>query len=88
MSLTHLQTDRKYEVIQAFTDFDGQVHPVGETFWFRGDNFLPYDDGLSLFLSPDGEKQIQVRMRWLPGDQGEILDRFREYVREAAASTG
>ena len=86
MSLTHLQPDRKYQVIQAFTDFDGRVHPVGETWWFRGDNFLPYDDGLSLFLSPDGEARIQVRMRWLPGDQGEILDRFKDYVAEVPSA--
>ena len=82
MSLTHLRVGRRYEVIRAFTDFDGRLHPVGETWWFRSDTFLPYDDGLSFFVSVDGVKEIQVRMRWIPGDQGDILDHFRAYVRE------
>jgi hypothetical protein len=70
----------RYVVIKAFTNFDGREHPVGEQWTFRGDNFLPYDDGLSLFLTIEGQGERQIRMRWIPGDQGEILDRFRDYV--------
>jgi hypothetical protein len=46
----HLAVGVRYAVVREFTDFDGGSHPAGETWWFRGHNFLPYDDGLSLFV--------------------------------------
>ena len=72
---------RSYEVVQAFTDFDGDVHPPGETWTFLGHNFVPYEDGLCLFVSLDGEREWNLRMCWRPGDQGPVIDRFKDYVR-------
>ena len=49
-----LARGRRYRVIKAFRDFDGDEHPLDETWLFLGDSFLPYEDGLSLFVSIDG----------------------------------
>ncbi|HYE43721.1 MAG TPA: hypothetical protein VEA15_10045 [Caulobacteraceae bacterium] len=70
-------------VTRAFADFDREAHPVGEVWTFRGHSFLPYDDGLSLFVEVQGHGQRQIRMRWLEGDQGEIIDNLRDYLAPA-----
>ena len=67
---------------KAFIDFDGDVHPVGESWWFLGQNFLPYHDGLSLFVSLDGEREWHIRMQWLREAQADIIDHLQGYLRE------
>ena len=68
-----------YMVVQAFQDFDGNEHPVGETWSFIGSSFLPYDDGLSLFVAIDGERR-HIRMQWREDQQGAIVDNLADYV--------
>ncbi len=80
----HLTIGRRYRVVKAFVDFDGGEHAVGESWRFEGHSFLPYDDGLSLFVSPDGERLRHVRMRWVPEDQGEIIDQLEAYIQPEA----
>ncbi|MGD9913562.1 MAG: DUF3601 domain-containing protein [Rhizobiaceae bacterium] len=75
----HLVIGRDYRVVQAFRDFDGQAHDVGEAWTFHGHSFLPYDDGLSLFVVQDG-RQRQIRMRWADEDQGPIVDALHAYI--------
>src|SRR5690606_15598829 len=48
-----LHAGHRYRVIRGFRDFDGDEHPPGERWIFHGSSFLPYDDGLSLFVSID-----------------------------------
>jgi hypothetical protein len=45
----------RFVVAEAFTDYDGDVHPAGESWTFLTHNFLPYDDGLSLIVSLDDQ---------------------------------
>jgi hypothetical protein len=66
--------------VTPFRDFDGDEHPIGETWFFVGYNFLPYDDGLSLFVSIDGRQEWQIRMRCTPEDQGQIVNSLDHYV--------
>lgn len=80
----HLVIGRRYRVVKAFADFDAGEHPVGEEWVFQGHSFLPYDDGLSLFVAPEEGKTRQIRMRWTPDDQGPIVDRLQDYVQPAA----
>lgn len=77
----HMRAGQRYEVIEAFTDFDGREHPAGESWIFVGGAFLPYDDGQSLFVSPDGETEWHIRMQWRDEEQGPILDHLACYVR-------
>ena len=78
-SFGHLWPGLAYVVARAFRDFDGDEHPVGETWTFIGSSFLPYDDGLSLFVIIEGERR-QVRMQWREGAQGEIIDNLEDYL--------
>lgn len=77
-----LKAGRRYRVLRAFTDFDGDVHPPGEEWTFLGSSFLPHDDGLSLFVSLDGRREWQIRMQWRPEAQGAMLDSLRTYLEE------
>ncbi len=48
---------------------------------FVGTAFLPYDDGRSLFVSADGEREWHVRMR----DREEEPRRIRDALRKDVA---
>ena len=67
---------------KTFRDYDKDEHLAGESWTYLGYNFLPYDDGLSLFVSLDGEREWHIRMQWRAEEQGVILDHFSEYVVE------
>ncbi|MQX35658.1 DUF3601 domain-containing protein [Roseospira navarrensis] len=67
-----LRRGRLYRVTRAFTDYDGEVHPVGEIWAFRGYNFLPYDDGLSLFAVVDGALR-HIRLQDRPESEGAVV---------------
>ena len=75
----HLWPGRDYVVARAFRDFDGGEHKPGENWTFIGSSFLPYDDGLSLFVVIDGQR-MQIRMQWRDEEQGPIIDRLQDYV--------
>ena len=83
-NFAHLVVGGRYAVVKEFTDFDGLAHPVGESWWYLGKNFVPYHDGLSLYVSPDGQRAWQIRLQWLPEGQGQIIDDLESYVRPAA----
>ena len=74
---------RRYAVVQAFTDYDGDRHAVGESWVYLGASFLPYEDGQSLFVSLDGAREWHIRLRWVPEEQGAILDAWDQFVGEA-----
>jgi hypothetical protein len=78
--LGFLKAGERYRVRVEFVDFDGDVHPVGEEWAFLGSSFLPYEDGLSLFVSLDGSREWHIRMQWRPEAQGEIIDGLSRYV--------
>jgi hypothetical protein len=75
-----LELGVEYEVTKAFVDHDGTTHPVGERWRFVGSSFLPYDNGLSLFVqTPEGEWNLPFA---LGSDQeGPIWHAFEDYVR-------
>ncbi len=76
----HMTPGKRYRVIKSFRDFDGQDHPIGEEWTYLGTAFLPYDDGLSLFVSLDGDREWHIRMQDRAEEQGPILDRLQDYV--------
>jgi hypothetical protein len=75
-----LEAGKRYRVCAEFRDFDGDVHVPGEEWTFLGSSFLPYEDGLSLFVSLDDTQEWQIRMQWLPEAQGDILNHLAEYL--------
>lgn len=68
-----------YRVIKPFTDYDGIVHGIGETWTYEGTHFLPYDDGLTLHVSI-GNKSVVYRLQWRKEEQAHIIENFRDYV--------
>ena len=75
-----LRVGRSYRVIRPFTDHDGDLHPVGERWTYIGHNFVPYHDGLSLFVSIDGAREWQIRLSWRAEDQGAVIDALGDYL--------
>jgi hypothetical protein len=76
----HLVPGACYVVSETFTDYDGDVHPAGESWTFLGHGFAPYDDGLSLFVSLDGRSEWLIRLQWRPEAQGAIIDALERIV--------
>ena len=76
-----LKVGLRYRVANAFVDHDRFAHEVGETWSFLGHNFLPYDDGLSLFVSLDGTREWQIRLQWRAEEQADIIDGLSKYIR-------
>lgn len=71
---------RRYEVILPFVDFDGDLHEPPQQWVFLGHNFVPYDDGLMLWVIwGDGSRGV-MRFCWDENHQGHILDAFERYV--------
>ena len=72
---------RKYRVVKEFFDYDKILHPVGQTWTFAGTNFLPYDDGLTLFVIIDDlPKEISYRLQWREEQQAFIIENFIQFV--------
>lgn len=78
-SVLKLIPGQRYRVVKPFTDYDRQVHPVGETWVFERTNFLPYDDGLTLHVVQDGV-QVVYRLQWREEEQAAVIEGFGEYV--------
>ena len=80
----HLFPGARYAVFRGFRDYDGKDHPAGETWVFLGHSFLPYDDGLSLFISLDGEREWRIRLQWRDDQQGHLINGLEDHIRGAA----
>jgi hypothetical protein len=78
---TDLVPGQTYCVAIAFKDYDGVIHPVGESWRFMKKNFLPYDDGLTLFIERDGQ-EVSFRLQWRNESQGQIINSFSDFVVE------
>jgi hypothetical protein len=78
---SELIVGRDYRVITAFVDYDGVRHAVGDQWRYLGKNFVPYDDGLTLFIERDG-KPSSIRLQWRPETQGELISAFSDFVEE------
>jgi hypothetical protein len=74
-----LVTGDSYTVKKEFTDYDGRVHGVGESWVFEKTTYLPYHSGLSLFVIENGQRVI-YRFQDEPEAQQELLNDFMNYV--------
>ncbi len=78
---SELLPGKTYRVVAAFKDYDGIIHPIGESWRLLKKSFLPYEDGLSLFVEMNGQ-EIQIRLQWRTESQGELIDGFSNFVEE------
>lgn len=77
-----LRPGARYRVLVPFTDYDGHRHESGESWVFLTSSFLPHEDGLSLFVSLDGENEWQIRLQWRSEQQAPILDALGTFLAE------
>jgi hypothetical protein len=70
-----------YRVVKAFKDYGDNPHPVGEVWRYEGKNFLPYEDGLTLFVMREGRREL-INLQWREETQGRIIDDFYSFVEE------
>jgi|GEM_PF-1392645 len=77
-----LTPGKKYHVVAEFTDYIGNVHPVGERWQFIEKHFLPHEDGLTLCTKKDGQ-DFWIQLQWRKETQGALIDNFFAYVQEA-----
>jgi hypothetical protein len=71
----------RYRVIAPFVDFDNVTHEIGERWTFLNKAFLPYEDGLSLFVERNGEQQ-HIRLQCRDDAQAHIVHAFSDFVVE------
>lgn len=76
----HLKAGQIYRVARAFRDYDGECHGEGKTFEFVGANFVPYHDGLSLFVKREAREE-QIRLQLHPEKQQDIVEQLEVYLR-------
>ena len=76
----HLIPGSWYQIAKTFHDFDDLPRPRGTIFRYLGYRFLPYDDGLTLFVSFGDGNESTIRLQWRSGSQAEVLEDFRIYV--------
>ncbi len=77
----NLVVGKVYRVVAAFQDYDGKTHEVGESWRFIGQNFVPYEDGLTLFLEKEGVP-VHLRLQWRRETQASVIDGFSDFVEE------
>ena len=75
-----LTAGTRYRVVREFADYDRQVHAVGEEWVFLGYSYQRHDEGLSLFVSYDGEQEWHIPMQLGASEQGPVVDYLSEYV--------
>ncbi|MDO8329119.1 MAG: DUF3601 domain-containing protein [Fluviicoccus sp.] len=78
-SYRHLKEGFTYRVAKEFRDYDHNLQSLGITLVFIGSNFVPYEDGLSLFVSINGIEQ-QIRLQCRPEEQKEIIENLEQYL--------
>jgi hypothetical protein len=76
---SNLLPGQTYRVKNPFIDYDGRLHPVGETWLYSGKSFSPHDDGLTLWIEQNGQAG-SIRLEWLPATQAQVIEHFSEYV--------
>jgi hypothetical protein len=75
----NLKPGESYIVIKEFTDYDGNLHKVGERWIFEEIQYLPYHSGLSLNVIENGES-VTYRFQDEPEQQQQLLNDFMNYV--------
>jgi len=73
MTVYDLEDGRKYVILRAFTDYQGQQFDPGTVLTFRSRHFLPYEGGHTVMFT---EKWMYLQEEL----QAEILDNFGDYV--------
>jgi hypothetical protein len=80
-SAFELTSGKLYRVTVPFHDYDGILHSQGESWHFLRKSFLPYEDGLSLFVEQAGQ-EVQIRLQCRNESQAQLVNDFSNMVEE------
>lgn len=69
-SRLNIERGKKYRVIKSFTDYDREIHAIGETWKFLTTNFLPYEDGLTLHVQLERYRANNIQATVAKGRTG------------------
>ncbi len=75
----HLKSGKKYTIVKSFKDYDNYPYEEGNEIEFIGSNFVPYEDGLSLFVKYE-QREKQIRLQLRSEEQQEIAHNLQEYL--------
>ena len=78
----------RYRIVRGFRDHDGIEHAPGECWRFDRYTFLPYEDGLSLFVTRDDGGAEQIRLQTRPEAEGSIAQALEEYLLPISSRPG
>jgi len=76
-SFMHLRTGDPVRVRKTFTDYNGNVLAVGDTWYFACAYYLPYDGGYTLYISHNKETVGAVCLQ--VEAQSDVCNRAEEY---------
>lgn len=79
-NIRELQQGSTYAVVSEFVNYDGITHTIGETWPVQEITFLPYHDGLSLFVIENGQKK-QYLFQEIAEEQEKLISNFMEHVK-------
>jgi len=80
-SFKHLIPGKQHTTARAFLDYDGKEYQPGKMNKYHGNDFLPYDDGLTLYFLQNGE-DLTIRLQWREEEQETIIDNLEDYFVE------
>jgi hypothetical protein len=75
----HLKAGQKYTIVKTFRDYNNYPYEKSKIIEFIGSNFVPYEDGLSLFCIYNGSEH-QIRLQLRPESQEEIVNNLEQYM--------
>jgi hypothetical protein len=84
---TRLIRGKRYRVIKAFLDADGDRHEVGEAWTFVTSMFSRFDDELTICVRQESDDEWRIRMFWKPEAQQEVIEDFLNYVALISSET-
>ncbi len=72
---------RRYRIVKAFVDADGDPHQEGEEWSFVASAFSRQDDELMVCVRRSDMAEWRILLFWRPEAQQEIIENFCQYVR-------
>lgn len=78
-----LEAGRSYSVLRSFVDADGDEHRAGESWRLLGSMFSKFDDLVTLCVTLRDGSQCEVPLIWRPEAQGQLVEKFSEYLAAA-----
>ena len=76
----HVERGRRYRVIQAFQDADGDNHPIGEEWKLISTGFNKFDNELDLRIRDKSEIDWIIPLGWDTDRQQDVLEDWSKFV--------